>query len=353
MMIQKHMIRVASIGLVAATLIGVSATAASAAPQANGSDGPVYVYDAGTGERFDETTHVFDWDMASVGSPDTVAYDANFYCPDDSTGSMTFIAPVGQARVIDSWIAYAVSLFAPGTKEVRAFAIEPASQILGSQAQIKAAGGDYEAGMACLKDNYVNFASSGVWYANIHVTKGTGAWTVSLPQDGTVTPPVDSSLQGSIDIEASAIAAVDGALSLEVPAGATATLAAPTLVNNLSTATGALPTFTVKDGRVVSMKGWDLTATVKDFTNTADAAVTIAAKQLGVAPKVVTTTADGVVAGIAHTAGSSDVFTSFASAPAGKVVGDTVLGADLTFVAPAGKAAGTYTSKLTLTLASK
>jgi len=70
-----------------------------------------------------------------------------------------------------------------------------------------------------------------------------------------------------------------------------------------------------------------------------------------VTPKVVGTVIPGVTAaaaGAATTAGRP-----FAEAGDGVDVGDTVLDADLKFVAPATAAAGTYTSKMTLTLTSK
>jgi hypothetical protein len=113
---------------------------------------------------------------------------------------------------------------------------------------------------------------------------------------------------------------------------------------------------TVTDERYNAMRGWDLKATVLDFVKTGSPAVTIGKENLGIAPTVVTgsTTAVGVTPGTARTAGTSfaSPFT-VASAAASQTVGTSVIGGTLTFVAPVGKPAGTYTSTLTLTLASK
>ena len=237
-MFKKNIVRVASVALLATSLVGMSAVAANAAPQANGSDGPVYIYEPMDEVRFADD-YVFPWNQSVNGSPSPTDPHAKFTCSDDATSVRTFLAPQGQERAPKNWSAYADGGFtAPGSKDVMLITTTPIEQILGliGQGAVKAVGGNYSVGMACLKDNHVNLASSGVWYASISITPGTGTYTVALPSDAPVTTPVDPSQQGSIDISAGAIAAADGALSLEVPAGASATLAAPTLVNNLSTA---------------------------------------------------------------------------------------------------------------------
>lgn len=343
-MLNKNITRLAAIGVAAVAIIGASAGMAMAATQSNGSEGPVYVYNP-----IDETLyapgHVFAFsDEAVIGQSKTDA-QAPFVCPVDSTYAQTFIAPIGRERSKADWVAYADQ----GTQKGQ---VEPTTtldaQILGAQAQVKAQGGSYSVGLACLKDNKVNFASSGIWYYTVHVTAGTGAYTVDQPdEDAVVTPPVG---EADVTLTANTVAAEDGTLSLVVPTGVSAVIGNPTLVNQLSTSTGTLGNFQVTDGRVVTHTGWTLTSTVADFTN---GAVTIDRKQLGVSPKVVSTTASGVTAGAAQLAGSGVYPSEFASASNAAQVGTTVLDADLVFVAPADKPAGTYTSKLTLTLASK
>jgi len=165
-------------------------------------------------------------------------------------------------------------------------------------------------------------------------------------------------VSGDVGLSVTTVQANDGTLSLDVPTGTVGTFGTSTLQGDVNTskATGTLSNnVTVNDARVYSRKGWELTATVSSFSG---AGTTIDAKQLGIAPKLVAsgTTAEGQVipdarvAGTALGAGSSYLF---ASATAGNTVGATKLNADLTFVAPQYKPAGTYTGTLSLTLASK
>jgi hypothetical protein len=160
-----------------------------------------------------------------------------------------------------------------------------------------------------------------------------------------VEPPAGTA---DINLSATTIAAAEGTLSLAVPAGTTATIGNPTLVNNQSTSTGTLGEITVKDGRFQTHKGWTLTSTVADFVAGTSS---IPASQLLVTPKIVGTAIDGVTAAAAGAATSAG--RPFAEAGDGATVGDTVLNADLKFVAPTNAAAGVYTSKMTLTLTSK
>ena len=165
-------------------------------------------------------------------------------------------------------------------------------------------------------------------------------------------------VSGDVGLSVTTLQAVDGTLTLDVPTGTVGSFGSSTLQGDVNTskATGTLSNnVTVNDARVYSRKGWELTATVSSFSG---AGTTIDAKQLGIAPKLVAsgTTAEGQVipdarvAGTALGAGSSYLF---ASATAGNTVGATKLNADLTFVAPQYKPAGTYTGTLSLTLASK
>jgi hypothetical protein len=198
------------------------------------------------------------------------------------------------------------------------------------------------------------------FYRHIVVTAGTGAYTATATTDvstptPTPTATADPTLTGTIALSATTTAAVNGALSLSVPANAAASFGLPSLVNNKSTTTGTLPNVTVVDGRVVTRQGWTLSANVADFVNSSDNTVTIGKTFLGIAPSVVTgsTTATGVTAGTATVAGSATYPFTFAEGAAANTVGNSVIGGNLTFVAPQEKAAGTYTSTLTLTLVSK
>ncbi|MDC5324594.1 hypothetical protein NRA33_18145, partial [Acinetobacter baumannii] len=89
------------------------------------------------------------------------------------------------------------------------------------------------------------------------------------------------------------------------------------------------------------------TQSVQDFVSGAN---TIAAANLAIAPKV-TSTATNATAATTQTGGQGKPFAE--AAPGTSSIGTTTLGADLTLVAPADAPAGTYTSKMTLTLVSK
>ncbi|MFF2051044.1 hypothetical protein ACFVU2_05525 [Leifsonia sp. NPDC058194] len=332
-----------------AALVAVAASPALAATQANGSDGPAYLFNNDAGE-FSANGSTVQWlDDISL-TPVTSDPYAAFQCSADATGYRTFWTDPGTERQPLGYKAYSSLLPLNPGKTVIGPNTRPQGQ-LGAKDQIKANGGNYSIGFACLKDNGVNLAASGVWYFTAHITAGTGAYTFDA-QTETPTNPGNPSQTGDIALEATTVAAQDGALSLVVPSGAKATLGTASLVGGLSTSTGTLPAFTVDDQRVVSKPGWNLTASTANFVNGADASKTIDAKQLGVKPTIATNPG-GVVAGTEHVAGDATAFSGFASAPAGTGTGATSLSADLKLVAPAGTPAGTYASTMTLTLVSK
>lgn len=346
-MFSKKSTRAAAIGIVVASLVAASATAAHAAVQANGSEGPAYAYSPADETLF-PAGKVFAFEEEVVMSQSATDARATFACPADATSVFTFVSPIGGERSPSTWTAYANG---GNAKSVLQPSVSLGAQYLGAPASIKSAGGNYSVGMACLKNNDVSLASSGLYYFTAHVTAGSGAYKIDQP-DATVTP-ADPSLTGTVDLTATTTAAANGVLSLSVPANATAAIGSPTLIGGLSTSTGTLGDITVNDGRVISQEGWTLSASVTDFTNSADPSVTIDKKQLGFAPKVISTTAAGVLASAAQVAGASVFPTAIASSTPASAVGTTIVNADLKFVSPANKVAGTYTSKLTLTLASK
>lgn len=356
----------AVVGAVSLALIGMSATAANAATVAPlpGSGSPIYLIDGNTGLAFADGVSI-GWDDAAIAAPTTNPEDPFTTTTTDSTSIAVFLSPRGSETNISAWTAWGESGFAPGTTDLLQPQLSPGNALIaGNAAGAKAAGGDFSLGFAYVRNNGLTIAAGGVVFGHVVVTPGTGAYTfvgttnVAGP-DCTVTPlpaecpPVDPTLTGSIDLEATTIGAADGALSLTVPAGAKATLGAATLVNQLSTSTGTLPTFTVSDARVVTRPGWTLTSSVADFKAGAS---TIEAKNFGFAPAIFAdgTTSTGVTVAAGQVAGSANnAGAAFASADAGSGLGDTKLNAALKLVAPANAAAGTYTSKMTLTLVSK
>ena len=336
-----------ALGIAAALAAGTAVSSATAAVS-NGSDQAMYHYDGNTGVYVAPGASIA-WNYPAIASPtkDSAQIEtATFAGSADATDVRAFISPRGQERTPAAWSANAPGGFVPGTKTVLQPNIAPTSMTEGNQAAVKAAGGQYSIGFAFTKNNGLSIADAGVVYMYINVTPVTGAYTFEDPTDATpTTPPVGSA---DINLSATTIAAADGTLSLDVPANTTAAIGNATLVNNLSTSTGVLGDFTVKDSRVLTHKGWTLTSTVTDFVAGAS---TIPAAQLAVKPKVVSTTATGVT--VSAEGAAATTAKPFAEAGTDAQVGDTVLNADLKFVAPATAAAGTYTSKMTLTLTSK
>ncbi|GAA1954071.1 hypothetical protein [Agromyces allii] len=344
-----------AVGLVAAGVLG-TATAASAARQPD-----FYLLDAGDGHLLADG-QVLAWEDQVISSPGPTIPDLDIPFPGtaDATGATLFISPVGQETTMANWSATGDSALVAGTHDIQSPNLTLSGFTKGNWAGVKA-GGTYSLGFAWTKNNGLNLADAGVRYTEIVVQPGgAGNWTFA-DQPGEVTPPVDCTVtplpaecpappvgSGDIALEATTIAAADGALSLSVPAGAKATFGAPTLVNHLSTSTATLPEFSVSDERIVTRPGWSLTSTVADFASGSN---TFGAENLSIVPTLKTDSNGAALAG-AH-AGSKTTGAGFASADAGKGIGLTTFSADLKLVAPVSAPAGTYTSKMTLTLVSK
>jgi hypothetical protein len=356
----KKYARFTGIALAAATFVAGIATVSTAATQTNGSDEALYIYNGQTGSLIDAAT-TMEWNANLLSSGSETSLMGVNSCPSTSTGAYAFVSPRSSERTLGSWGAYK-SFSLPGSKNLSRIQLRPADLNLGDTGQgtIKTNGGQYSLGLACSSQSGVVIDK--VMYRHIQVTAGTGVFTAVATSDNAGTPPTEPepnpvATSGTVALSATTIASVEGTLSLAVDANASTTFGTATLSgDNKSTSTGALPNVTVTDGRFNSMPGWDLKATVLDFVKTGSPGVTIGKENLGISPTVVagSTTAAGVTPGTARTAGTafSSPFT-VATAAAAQSVGDSVIGGTLTFVAPVGKPAGTYTSTLTLTLASK
>ncbi|TXK19482.1 hypothetical protein [Homoserinibacter sp. GY 40078] len=337
----------ASVAVIAG-FAGLSATAAQAAdtpPQfylLNGSDGSIFA---------DGT--VMQWTTNVVASPGPSVDDlpTPFVGSSDATGATMFVATRGQENNISGWVTTYSTPLIDGNIVAPNLTLD--GFLVGNYAGVKA-GGDYSLGFAFTKNNGVTIADAGVKFVHISVQSGgAGNWTFddqttsTDPEDPCVTDP-ESCQTEDIALSAETLAAEDAGLTLAVAANA-ATIGDPELVDGISVSTGTLPAITIHDARIVSHPGWTLTSTVTDFTNGTD---TIAKSQLGIKPTKASGPS-GVAAGAEQLAGSAVYPSTYAEADASATVGDSVLGGDLTFVAPVGKPAGTYTSTLTLTLISK
>jgi hypothetical protein len=165
-----------------------------------------------------------------------------------------------------------------------------------------------------------------------------GTFTLTSPTAGssTVTANVTSSGKFALEGLASSINLTPAAA---VSRGAT-------------TAAVPLGQIKVTDDRD-SLLGWTLKADASDFTSGTN---TISKSALGISPSIVSGVSDGIVLGTAQVAGAAayPVATlAQAGAGYGTLAVGTLLNADLTFKAPNNAVSGTYTSTLTLTLASK
>jgi len=355
----NNKLRLAAVGVVSLALVAGASMVASATTQTNGSAAPVYLFDGNGTQIADGTT--IGWTDDLIGGSIVGNVDGEFACPVGTTGIFAFLAAPGTETNSNTWKAYAPLGFNGASLNVLEPYLTPTSLINGAQGAIKASGGNWSLGLACTDLNGVHVTAA--FFRSIAVTPVTGDFTASATTDVVTTPTATptptatapAGTTGTVALAPTTASATNGALSLTVPAGAAATFSAPSLVNNKSTTVGTLGAVTVNDGRVVTRNGWDLSANVADFVNTADATSTISKVQLGLAPSVTTagTTATGVTAAAAQVAGSASYPAAFASGAAANTVGDSVLNAGLTFVAPQEKAAGTYTSTLTLTVVSK
>ena len=195
-------------------------------------------------------------------------------------------------------------------------------------------------------------------YAKISVDVVYTAGGVSVTKSSTQTGMIlggSAVLGGTVSLSAGVSAIQNGFLELSIPANAAATFGTASIVNNYSVTTGTLGNVQVNDTRWITTDGWDLQADVATFTSGNN---TIAKSNFGIAPSVVTgsTTATGVTAAAGTTAGSATYPTAIASAAKNADLGSTgvsVLNAALTLRAPRTTPAGTYTSTVTLTLATK
>ncbi|MFB2556206.1 hypothetical protein [Herbiconiux liangxiaofengii] len=352
-MFRKNIVRVSAVGVIAAALVAGSAVAAHAADEpvpTTGSKGPYYIGDAGDGSIIPAGTEL-DFDYALIGMPsaDPADIEAVFPGSSDAETVRTFISPRGSERTPSQWTAWADSGFKAGTKDMIYPAATLGAQVLGNQSTVRA-GGNFSVGFAFMKNNNLTIATGDVYYANITVLPN-GKWKFATPDGGTTPPPATAN-SFDVNLQATTTSAPDGTLSLVAPASNTAVIANPTLVDGLSTSTGTLGAFSIVDERYQTHPGWTLTTTVTPFTNAADASKIIDPKQLGVAPKLVEPNSAVTLAN-AQTAGSATYPSVFAQTGNAAASGTVKLNADLKFVSPANYPAGTYTSKLTLTLASK
>jgi hypothetical protein len=349
--------KAAFVGVLAAALVGAGTTGAQAAATVGTAAGQsreaIYLWDGTEGAEtlIPDNSRTLTWGERVYGYPTSTGfdqYDTFFKGPQSATNVSVFLSNRGEERDTSKWISRGPNAFSvPADKTVLTPMLAPEDTAGLGLAAVKANGGQFSLGIAYT-------SSSGVTVEDatfVHITvQAGGNYTYEATTAGVVTPQPPVGTSADIDINAGVIEA-DGSLKLTVPT-ASVTLGAPVLnANGLSEATGSITGIQVDDTRkTTDRKGWNLTQSVANFTSGSN---TIDKKNFGVAPKLVSST-QGATLAPAQVAGTAVYPSPFASADAGTTTQTgTVLGADLKLVAPAGTPAGTYTSKLTLTLVSK
>jgi len=195
-------------------------------------------------------------------------------------------------------------------------------------------------------------------YAKVSVDVIYTSAGTSVTKNSTQTPMIlggSAVLGGNVTMSAGVSGMQNGFLELSIPANAAATFGAPAIENNFSVTRGTLGAVQINDTRWITTDGWDLQADVATFVSGANS---ITKSNLGITPSVVvaSTKASGVTAAVGTVAGTATYPTAIASAAKNADLGDTgvtVLNANLVLRAPRTTPAGTYTSTVTLTLATK
>ncbi|GGH47839.1 hypothetical protein [Microbacterium album] len=384
---QRAAIAVAAAGLVIA---GFAAPAHAAETTTPGFRGGFWPADAGDG-ILQEFGKVYGWTEATIalakpenstGNQDMADERFTFSHP-DTTQAFTFIAPRGKEHLWNEWNAFEpIGLRGPGAPGIWLPTINfgamstPGNGSPAGNGGVRAAGGEYSVGIAFTKFNGIHVSPDGMFFQHIIVEPGSGDWRfdpvqppaghvwgqaygewdptlrngaggwkapTAAPEGGSFTSNVEA------DVVEDVTTPPTGKFELSAPANATARIGDAKIVDGQSVSTGKLGQFSVTDDRV-ELKGWELTTAVEDFKKAGSEDILKSA--LGVKPVLVTPVA-GVTAGAEQVAGSAIYPSTFAEAAAGAARGKATFDADLTFKAPKGADAGTYTSKLTMTLVSK
>ncbi|MEY4367908.1 MAG: hypothetical protein RLZ28_1323 [Actinomycetota bacterium] len=173
---RKTITRVALVATLATSMVASFATTANAAgtnkTQANGSYGPMFLFDSGV--NFPVSTLAFDADAYAAGSntPSTT-----IDCP-ASTTAKAFATARGTESTKTSWTAYADLAFVGGTTTVLQGNLKLSGLTQGTASDLKATGvatRDWSLGIACVSGSSVTRA----YYRYISVTTATGVWTAA------------------------------------------------------------------------------------------------------------------------------------------------------------------------------
>ncbi len=171
--------RIVTIAVAGVVVLGVAVgitSIAMAGVHTEGSNTGLYPFD-NDGGAFVANGATIPWGDDVLISPSNTDPLARLQCPADSTGWSSFITRVGTERTPSAWQASAPITGHNSTRTLLGVDVSPFQQVNGAIAPIKSAGGDWSFGVACLKDDNVHLASSGLWYFTAHVTAGSGDFT--------------------------------------------------------------------------------------------------------------------------------------------------------------------------------
>ena len=168
--------------VLALATVGVSAASAADTITPDGYfQGSIYLLDGNTGDPWTKTTNGFEDQVIAI--PNASDGTSFFAIPAGATNAWTFVSPRGGESTPSAWNAKALNDLAPGK-------IQWPNVSLGNQTvnglgtpqginAVKAAGGDYSLGVAFTTANGLTVIQNSSYWAHIHVTAGTGDWTIT------------------------------------------------------------------------------------------------------------------------------------------------------------------------------
>ena len=183
---KKITARVAVVAVLATALVAGMATNANAAgtnaTQVNGSDGPLYIWNAANTALI--SSGAYSTTAIAAGSKTDVT--APLTCPSSSDGAAAFVSKRGNERrsistatgsdLPNGWIAQTGASFSSGTKNVIGANIKISGLTNGTASDVKVAG-DYSLGIACTSSS--GAVVDRVFYNYITTTGSAGDWTAA------------------------------------------------------------------------------------------------------------------------------------------------------------------------------
>lgn len=334
---------------------GVKATAVSAGylmSAALGSDGNIYAWGSNA-----------DGDLGDASSADSTT-PAQVLLPHGAAGTATAVSEAGGAGLA---IATAGTSVSTTTSVTASTPFTTDGETVGLTATVASASGSGRpAGTVQFQTNGTDIGTPVTVNADglaatttrfVSTGNQTAVWAVFIPADpaafsasaGMISLVVDPALPDSGEIPLTTAVPQNGTFSLTVDTADTVNLSA-----SGSSAVAAATPIIVSDTRN-TFPGWSVSGQGTDWTGSGTAAgARIPGNQLGWTPGSTGTLPQGVTLGPPVTPaspglGSTPAVLAYAPQGVGNGYGTTTLGVGLTLLLPAGQAAGSYASGLTIT----